>query len=124
MKEITVLKDINEASSGQILMWTQRVEAQRAQKEVLDHVREDGEFHSIRWDKHKCDNAGQNKNRVIKKCKYCGTGHPLRQCPAYGKMCGGCSNANHFKVACRSAQWQGLKLIKNSKSVHVVKQDE
>ena len=53
MRELTVLKDINEATSSQILIWAQRVEVQRAQKEVLDHSREDKEFDSIRWDKHK-----------------------------------------------------------------------
>ena len=26
----------------------------------------------------------------VGRCKYCGIGHPLKQCPAYDKKCGGC----------------------------------
>ena len=48
LRELTALKDINEATTDQILTWAQRVEAQRAQREVLDHIRKDMEFHSIR----------------------------------------------------------------------------
>ena len=35
-------------------------------------------------------------------CRYCGSVHALRQCPAYGKMCGGCSKVGHFKKVCQS----------------------
>ena len=48
LRDLTLLKDINEAMSDQILVSAQRVEAQRVQKRVLDHIREDKEFDSIR----------------------------------------------------------------------------
>ena len=38
------MKDISEVASDQILMWAQRVEAQRVQKEVLDDIRDAEEF--------------------------------------------------------------------------------
>ena len=33
LRELTTLKDINEATSDQLLIWAQRVEVQRVQKE-------------------------------------------------------------------------------------------
>ena len=41
LREQTALKDISESTSDQILIWVPRVEAQRAQKEVLDYIEED-----------------------------------------------------------------------------------
>ena len=40
LRELTAMKDINEDTSDQILIWAQRMEVQRAQKEVLNHIRE------------------------------------------------------------------------------------
>ena len=39
IRELKALKDTSEVSSEQILLWIQRVETQRAQKEVLDNIR-------------------------------------------------------------------------------------
>ena len=41
----------NEATNDQILIWDQRVQVHRAQKEVLDNIKEEKELHCIRWDK-------------------------------------------------------------------------
>ena len=38
-------------------------------------------------------------------CKYCGSSHPPRRCPAYGVMCGVCSWVNHFSAVCRAPRW-------------------
>ena len=35
-------------------------------------------------------------------CSNCGTTHPPRMCPAYGKQCNNCKKFNHFKAVCRS----------------------
>ena len=77
LRELTVLKDINEANSDQMLMWDQRLEVQRVQKEVLNHLKEDKELDSIQWNKNKCGNARQNRSRVAENCTFCGTEHPL-----------------------------------------------
>ena len=42
-----------------------------------------------------------------KVCGKCGTSHPLRECPAYGKKCHKCGNKNHFSTQCRSKQLGG-----------------
>ena len=34
--------------------------------------------------------------------KYCGSSHPPRRCPAYGVMCGECSQVNQFSTVCRA----------------------
>ena len=37
-------------------------------------------------------------------CCNCGTSHPLKCCPAYGKTCYNCNKKGHFKPLCRSCQ--------------------
>ena len=37
----------------------------------------------------------------------CGTSHPPRECPAWGKKCHKCGNKNHFSMQCRSRQSGG-----------------
>ena len=39
-------------------------------------------------------------------CRYCGSSHPPRRCPAYGVMCGECSRVNHFTTVCRALRWR------------------
>lgn len=33
-------------------------------------------------------------------CTYCGTSHPRRKCPAYGKTCAKCGRKNHAEAVC------------------------
>ena len=40
-------------------------------------------------------------------CGKCGTSHPPRECPAWGKKCHKCGNKNHFSTQCRSKQLGG-----------------
>ncbi|UYV75138.1 K02A2.6-like [Cordylochernes scorpioides] len=40
--------------------------------------------------------------KLIDNCKKCGGTHPIRRCPAYGKICKKCRKANHFAKCCRS----------------------
>ena len=35
-------------------------------------------------------------------CRYCGSSHALRQCPAYGKTCASCRKMGHFNKVCQS----------------------
>ena len=42
-----------------------------------------------------------------KVCGKCGTSHPPRECPAWGKKCHKCGNKNHFSMQCRSRQLGG-----------------
>ena len=47
---------------------------------------------------------GQRARSKGKICGKCGTSHPPRECPAWGKKCG---NKNHFSTQCRSKQSGG-----------------
>ena len=38
----------------------------------------------------------------IRNCKYCGSNHQCKQCPAYGKTCKSCGKKNHFAKKCTS----------------------
>ena len=40
-------------------------------------------------------------------CGKCGTSHPPRECPVWGKKCHNCGNKNHFSTQCRSKQSGG-----------------
>ena len=102
LRKLTALRDINEATSKQMSVWAQRAGGQRVHKEELDHKEEDTSFDSNGWDKQKCENAMQIKNKVIEYCKYCGTGHTQRQYPAYSKICSSCSKTSHLKAVYRS----------------------
>ena len=50
---------------------------------------------------------------MIENYIYCGTGHPQRQCPAYGRMCGDCGKTNYFMAVCKMTQihWQGKRSL-------------
>ena len=49
----------------------------------------------------------QSSGGIIKDCKYCGSNHQHRQCPAFGKNCKSCGKKNHFAKKCNSGKGQG-----------------
>jgi hypothetical protein len=51
----------------------------------------------------------------ISNCKYCGSDHARRQCPAYGKTCNSCGGKNHFSKVCRT---KGRPKQSNSNLTH------
>ena len=51
IKELTALQHPREVSSEQVLVWAQRVEAQKAQKVLVDKMRDTKEFDFIRRDR-------------------------------------------------------------------------
>ena len=50
---------------------------------------------------------GQWARSKGKICGKCGTSHPPRECPAWGKKCHKCGNKNNFSTQCRSKQSGG-----------------
>ena len=48
-------------------------------------------------------------------CRYCGSSHPPRRCPAYGMMCGECSRVNHFSAVCRATRQGTSRWVEQSK---------
>ena len=58
----------------------------------------------IRTFKHRKGEGQRAKGSQGKTCGKCGTSHPPRECPAWGKKCHKCGNKNHFSTYCRSKQ--------------------
>ena len=46
----------------------------------------------------------QSKSKPEGNCCNCGTNHPPKKCPAWGKICYSCNKKGHFKPYCRSRQ--------------------
>ena len=51
LREITALESVDYATSQCVLIWVQRLETQRAKKELLNNIRGAKEFDAIRQDK-------------------------------------------------------------------------
>ena len=47
------------------------------------------------------------QSKVGGNCQNCGTSHPLKHCPAYGKTCYNCNKKGHLKPLCGSQQMEG-----------------
>ena len=56
------------------------------------------------------------KTRTKKHCGYCGSHHPVQQCPAYRKMYRTFGKTNHFKAVCRNNK-------RRRGTVHVIEQE-
>ena len=72
-----------------------------------------------------CSHSGDNKN----KCRNCGSTHPPKKCPAYGKECFSCKKKGHFKQFCHSAQHNRSQSHrgdgrKSRKDMHDIDQDK
>lgn len=46
----------------------------------------------------------QKPIEIIQDCRFCGTTHAFRKCPAFGTTCEKCQRRNHFKTVCRSSE--------------------
>jgi hypothetical protein len=55
--------------------------------------------------------AGAKIGRNLHECKFCGTKHLPKRCPAYGKTCAKCHRKNNFAVVC----WGESGLSSNTK---------
>ena len=63
------------------------------------------------------------------KCGNCGSAHPPKKCPAYGKECFSCKKKGHFKQFCQSSQHNcsqshGGDSRKSRKDMHDIDQDD
>ncbi len=57
--------------------------------------------------RHSRQRSKSRSNRHDPNCSYCGTKHPPRQCPAYGKDCGKCGRPNHSENVCQGGKYRG-----------------
>ena len=64
-------------------------------------------INEIRTFKRKGQGSQARTRSKGKICGKCGTSHPPRECPVWGKKCHKCGNKNHFSTQCRSKQSGG-----------------
>ena len=64
-------------------------------------------INEIRTFKRKGQGSRARTRSKGKICGKCGTSHPPKECPAWGKKCHKCGNNNHFSTQCRSKQSGG-----------------
>ena len=55
------------------------------------------------------------KQKSGKSCSKCGTFHPIKQCPTFGKVYHSCNRPDHFKAVCKSKSNVEQKQRKQSK---------
>ena len=105
-KELMTVKGDDKITGGNVLAWAKRVEAQRAQAAVMSAITETKEFNKIKVSRlawtNKPRTPAQYNTSLQLACRYCGSTHPPRQGPAYGKTCMECSKVCHFCRVCRS----------------------
>ena len=108
-----LLNDIeDEHNLNHCLQDARKIESCITQHKLLGHI-------SVQYDSIGQRDHGRSKkkskdrfksrsqsNGGIKDCKYCGSNHPCRQCPAFGKNCKTCGKRNHFAMKCCSGKGQ------------------
>ena len=93
-------------------------ETRKVQYQAMSSLhQQDIAVHDIRAGEKRGQKQGQSQNsRSQRQCKYCGSTHPPRQCPAYNKKCNKCGCLNHFAAVCKG----GGSKLKHSKPVHTL----
>ena len=76
LREVRTIENIEEATCEFVLDSACRTEVQRAQKNVLNNVKEAKDFDTI-W---KNFTKTEVFSPCVDKCKYGGTGHPFQYC--------------------------------------------
>ena len=105
IKELRASSNDDHITSGGVLAWAKRVEAQRAQAVVLNTLTELRQFDKIKVLKRAKEDTARapvGQSLQWQPCWYCGGVHQPRQCPEYGKMCVECGKMGHFKKVCHS----------------------
>ena len=105
IKELTKICEKEEITGENVLSWAKRVKVQRVQSTIMNSLIEVKEFDKLKVVKSTCNGSPrrymQTKMPTKQTCRYCGSSHSQRQCPAYGKSCTDCSKIGHFRAVCR-----------------------
>ena len=115
-RELTKIHKNTEIPSENMLCWAKRVEVQRAQSVIMNSLTEAKEFDKIKITKITYKIIPRRLSAMTtmatkQTCRYCGSSHPLRQFPAYGKKCTECSKIAHFRVVCRSRRVRAMNEV-------------
>ena len=105
-------------------------------KQYLDTVKKDTQIDSIHHNKPKydksqgkchgqqhCSNSGKRGPRTVKTCHNCGSIHPPRRCPTYGKECHYCKKKGHYSKCCHTRALSQSSHHKSRKELHDMEQE-
>ena len=104
IRELTARNIDEQTTSKGVLAWAKRIEVQWVQAAILNDITKLHQFNKINMaSKMKGRQAGQALNTTLYRCpcRYCSGMHMPQQCPAYGKICTGCSKMGHYKKVSR-----------------------
>ena len=128
IRELSKAEESTAVTSEQILILPNRVEAQRAQSAMITSLSKTKEF-----DKRKTIKGGQRHNLrkpqthakmpTNHSCSYCGSSHPPRQCPNYGKKCAEYGKINHIREACRTGRNRTVHDLEQEANQHHEEED-
>ena len=98
IRELTT-KNINQQTTSEyMLILAKRVGAQKVHAAILSDITKSQKFYKVKVAK----KPAMHSASPNQPCRYCGSSHVLRQCPAYGKTCASCRQIGHFKKVCQS----------------------
>ena len=91
------------------------MEPQRAQAAVMSSITESKEFDQIKVTSPVLTSSprtpAHHNTPSWPACKYCGSTHPPRKCPVYGKMCMECGKVGHFHREYRSKKTRAVNKL-------------
>ena len=86
-------------SLSKVYLDTIKISSVKVDEIVQKKNNDNNKFHGkCKGSKHRSQSKGGGN------CHNCGTSHPLKHCPAYGKTCYNCNKKGHSKPLCRSRQ--------------------
>ena len=88
IRELTAKDNNEQTMSEDVLVWTKRIEMQRAQEAILNNITESQNLTKLNWlkiKKTKWDLETTHPMYHKQPCRYCAGNHVPRQCPAYEK---------------------------------------
>ena len=100
-------------------------------KQYLDTVKKDTQIDSIHHNKSKrnkskgngngqrhCSNSGKQGLKTGGNCHNCGSKHPPKRCPAYGRECHYCKKKGHYSKCCHTRVRSQSSHRKSRKELH------
>ena len=102
IRELITKHSNDQTTSEDGLIWAKRVEAQWTQAVILSDITDYQRFNQVKVARHQAGQRAMHRAPLHQPCRYYGSVHALRQCPAYGKTCTSCGKLGHFKKVCWS----------------------
>ena len=102
VRELTKTQECSDVTNEQMLVWAQRVKAQKARSVIITSLSKTKHFDKIKTVK-AAERQYKNKTQTCAKtptnqsCRYCGSSFLSRRCPVYGKKCVESRHISHLQ---------------------------